>query len=134
MKAISRQSLVKRSKRNGYAKSRSGNQKRACTSGSAGGGRMANHTEPKIIEQIFQAARTAGASMPTAAPGLGKLTMNVYHKPPDPERADAKPCPSCEKEICAAVGCGLEITLCVNGNKKKPNCKNGKPGQGTFMK
>ena len=67
MKAASTQGRVKSGKRGGYAKSRKGKQKMACTKKSWGGCQMANHTEPKLIEQVFDAAKKAGAKMGGAA-------------------------------------------------------------------
>jgi len=122
MKAASTQGRIKSGKRGGYAKSRKGKQKMACTKKSWGGCQMANHTEPKLIEQVFDAAKKAGAKMGGAAGSLGTLTMNIHWRPTGSTKAKSVPCKNCEKGICAAVGCGLKIVICKNGKPTEPDC------------
>jgi hypothetical protein len=129
MKAVSDQGWVKSSKKDGYAQSRSGNQKMACTNKKwktkgEHGKRKANHTEPKLIEQIFDAARANKIPMPAAPGSLGKLRMSIHWKSGGEVRPD--PCPNCQKGVCAAVACGLEITLCQDGEETPAPCKDGK--------
>ena len=68
--------------------------KMACTDQSWGGCQNANHTEPKLIEQVFDAARTAGV-----APS-GTLTMNIHWRPTGETKAKNVPCANCKKGIC----------------------------------
>jgi Domain of unknown function (DUF4150) len=124
MMAVSDQKLIRSDRDNGFAPSRPAGQRMACSRERWGGDINSNHTEPKLIEQIFSAARREGISMPASPPALGTLKMNIYHKPAG-EDADAEPCGRCKTGICQAVACGLEITLCENGNEKKPPCKDG---------
>jgi Domain of unknown function (DUF4150) len=122
MKAASSQSRVKSGKRGGYAKSRKGNQKMACTKKSWGGCQNANHTEPKLLEQVFDAARKANVPMPGAAGSLGTLTMNINWKPTGETKVKNNPCPNCKKGICAAIDCGLKVVICKDGAPTNPKC------------
>lgn len=126
MKACSRKSLVQSGKSSGYAQSRPADQDRACTSDSWGGPLFANHTEPKLIEQVFDAAKQLNLPMPAAPGSLGTLTMNIQWRPTGETDISDQPCSSCKSGICAAVSCGLEIRLCEDGAPTKPPCKNGK--------
>jgi Domain of unknown function (DUF4150) len=114
MKALTPRKLIKPSKRAGYAKSRGPREKMSCTRTEWGAGGNNNHTEPKLIEQLF----------PT--PGSGTLRMSIFHKPAG-ANADSEPCTRCRKGICTAVKCGLTIKLCErDGTERKPPCnKNG---------
>lgn len=116
MKALTPKKLIKSSKRNQFAKSRKSNEKMACTGKEWGAGGNNNHTEPKLIEQLF----------PT--PGSGTLTMRIFHKPAG-ANADAEPCTRCREGICKAVKCGLTIKLCdSDGKEQTPPC-NKKTGE-----
>jgi hypothetical protein len=122
MKAVSSQGRVKSGKRAGYAKSRKGNQKMACTKKSWGGCQNANHTEPKLLEQVFDAARKSKIPMPAAPGALGTLMMNIHWKPTGKTKPKSDPCPNCLKGICAAVSCGLKVVICKDGKPTDPDC------------
>jgi hypothetical protein len=122
MKAASTQGRVKSGKRKGYAKSRKGAQKMACSKKSWGGCQNANHTEPKLIEQVFDAAKKSKIPMPAAPGALGTLTMNINWRPTGETKTKSDPCKNCEKGICQAVACGLNIVICQNGKPTKPEC------------
>jgi hypothetical protein len=124
MPAVSDQKLIRSDRDNAFAPSRPAGQQMACSENSWGGDINSNHTEPKLIEQIFDAARDQGISMPATPPALGTLKMSIYHKPAGQD-ADAEPCGRCQKGICQAVACGLEITLCDQGNETRPPCEDG---------
>jgi hypothetical protein len=93
-----------------------------CSGNSWGGCQNANHTEPKLIEQVFDATRQAG--VPTSGPpgSLGTLTMNIHWRPTGETKAKSDPCPNCKKGICEAVACGLDIVICKNGKPTEPDC------------
>ena len=122
MKAASTQTRVKSGKRQGYAKSRKGNQKMACSKKSWGGCQNANHTEPKLIEQVFDAAKKAGVPTGGAPGSLGTLTMNIHWRPTGETKVQNVPCPNCAKGICEAIACGLKIVICKNGKPTQPKC------------
>lgn len=69
-----------------------------------------NHTESKIINQIFD-----NAPRPRPA-SLGTLRMNIVHQGRG-NKTDQWVCPSCQDVICSAVECGLDIELCENGKE-----------------
>lgn len=123
MAAMTRQDLIRSGSRNGFARSRPPDQTIACTDQQYGSGGPNNHTEPKLIENVFWAA--GNPTSPGAPGSLGTLTMNIHHQPQPPEAADCEPCGSCRKAICIAVACGLAIKLCENGQERDAPCKDG---------
>lgn len=68
------------------------------------------HTESRIIEDIF--AGRNGLPKPP-----GKLTLNINWK--SAKGADKEPCDDCQRLVCAAAACGLEITLCTTNENVK---------------
>src|ERR1019366_3603625 len=121
MQAVTPADLVKSCYTNGYAPARPADQTMACTDEQWGAGGNNNHTEPKLIEQIFDAAKQLGVGMPTPPGGLGTLRMQINHK--GGSLPDNEVCPRCQKGICAAVKCGLEILLCEGDPPKEANAK-----------
>lgn len=84
-----------------------------------------NHAEPKLMEPIFVAA--GSPSSPLSPGALGALKMKTFHKDKS-GAADAMPCETCRPAICAAVACGLDITLCNDKNEAvDPPCEQGQP-------
>jgi len=69
-----------------------------------------SHTESRIIEDIF-----AGRNGLTPPPG--KLTMSINWQ--SAAGSDDKPCDDCQRLVCAAAACGLEITICTENEKVK---------------
>jgi hypothetical protein len=69
-----------------------------------------SHTEARLIETIFAAG---------AGPG-GTLTMAINWQNKD--GTQNIPCEHCEKVICAAEACGLNIFLCKAGKPTKQKC------------
>ncbi|HXT30760.1 MAG TPA: DUF4150 domain-containing protein [Vicinamibacterales bacterium] len=70
------------------------------------------HTESKIVEDIF-------AGRNGLKPPPGKLTLSINWK--SEAGNDDKPCPNCQRLVCAAAACGLEITICTD-NEEVQNC------------
>lgn len=101
MMAVTPQPYIRSGVSNAFAQPRPSGQTMACNPNEEwGDGGSNNHTEPKIIEQIFEAA---GNPATLGLPGsLGKLKMNISRDV----------CPRCQKGICEAVKCGLDIVLC----------------------
>jgi hypothetical protein len=130
MQAVTPADLIKSQFTNGFACARPPNQTMACTDEQWGAGGNNNHTEPKLIEQIFDAARQLGVGMPTAPGGVGTLKMQINHK--SGSGTDNEPCERCQKGICAAVKCGLEILLCEGDPPKEANAKD-KCESGTYQ-
>jgi hypothetical protein len=131
LKAVTPGDLVRSDKASGYAKSNS-KKTMACSGKEYGASsprksavenqKTRNHTEPKLMEPIFQAAGASGGGKP-----LGTLTMKIFHKDVG-KPADAMPCDSCKEAICAATSCGLDIKLCDKDNQPAdPPCDKGKP-------
>ena len=87
----------------------------ACTDEQWGSSGLNNHTEPKLMEQVFDAPGAAGAA-PNAVPGsLGTMTMDIYHCNVNEGTVDSNPCGRCSCGICAAQDCGLRILICGLG-------------------
>jgi uncharacterized protein DUF4150 len=70
------------------------------------------HTESRIIEDIF-----AGRHGLTPPPG--ELTLNINWE--SKKGPDDKPCPNCQRVVCAAAACGLKITICT-ANEEVEEC------------
>jgi hypothetical protein len=127
MAAVSRQDLVRSANRpaegrNGaVARSRPADQTMGCTDEQWGSSGLNNHTEPKLMEQVFDAAGRPNATAPAGS--LGTMTMNIYHCNINEGTVDADPCPRCECGICTAQACGLRILICDLG---EPICVNGR--------
>lgn len=85
------------------------------------------HAESRIIEDIVFAAQRRGVAMPPGPAGSLMLSINYPHK--DPSKANL-PCPQCKKLICEAKACGLEITICKDGEQKTPQCSSSGKWQG----
>ncbi len=80
-----------------------------------------SHTESRLIESALEGMKGKAAA---AAGSLGTLTMKINWR----TKGDfsTKPCPNCERVICAAKECGLKIMLCgEEGKPVEPKCKNG---------
>jgi hypothetical protein len=92
-----------------------------CTSEEWGSSGLNNHTEPKLMEQVFSAA--GNPSSPGPPGSLGTMTMNIYHCNVNAGTVDSDPCPRCECGICTAQACGLRILICDLG---EPICVNGR--------
>jgi hypothetical protein len=103
----------------GYAPVRPDSQKMACTGDSGGGGQYANHTEPKLVSAIFDEAKKLGIKPPTP---LGTLKMNIHWPSAQSPKTSEDPCSHCDKWVCAAKKCGLEIVLCKGGAEHSPTC------------
>jgi hypothetical protein len=78
-----------------------------------------SHTESRIIEDIF-----AGDMGTPYAGGSLLLSIDWQHSAPQPDGTQALksspyPCSACQRLICAAMICGLEIELC-QGKPKQP--------------
>lgn len=117
MPAATPMDIIRSNQQNGFAPARPANQTMACSQEQWGAGGNNNHTEPKIIEQIFEAAGN-----PTAPTPLGSLVMNIFHVPggnPAPP-GDNIPCPRCHHGICKAIECGLDIKVCSAGTPSQP--------------
>lgn len=71
------------------------------------------HAESRIIEELF--------SVIGSNPG-GTLTFDIAWKDADGEM-DNVPCSQCEKMLCAASECGLNINICKDGKPEKLDCK-----------
>lgn len=112
-------SLINASRSSGYAPVRPKSQKMACTDASGGGQQYANHTEPKLIAAIFDQAKAMGITPHTP---LGTLKMNIHWPDPPAGKSQSDPCSHCEKWVCAAIKCGLDIKLCSNGKATTPKC------------
>lgn len=114
MKGFNKMANVKN--KNGYSKSKRGRSKtkspcRACTRKKFHGGKQ-HHSEARIIESIFKAARQSGSSPP-----LGTLTLRVQWNVAGEDKPRDRPCPACKTLICDAQKCGLTIQLCKDGQK-----------------
>ena len=118
IQAVTPKNLVQSSKREGFASSRKPPEKVACTqdtwggpdSSSVGENRACNHTEPKILGQIFDGVGGQG----------GAVTMRIqwHQNGGDPQPI---PCPNCHIKMCsAAEECDIEISLCDDQHQKKP--------------
>jgi hypothetical protein len=123
--AMSRQSLISSGSDTKFAESRPPDQAIGCSDHEYGFMKN-NHTEPKLMEEIFSGAGGAGGP----AGSLGTLTMNINYV-----KVGKKPtnwiCDSCIDGICMAIECGLDIELCENGKKVsaeqvKKRCESGK--------
>jgi len=129
MAAVSRQDLVRSANRPGpgrngsVARSRAPDETMACTDEQWGSSGLNNHTEPKLMEQVFDAPGAAGAAPGAAGGSLGTMTMNIYHCNVNEGTVDSDPCPRCECGICTAQSCGLRILICGLG---EPVCVNGR--------
>jgi hypothetical protein len=120
MLAATPQDIIKSSSTSAFAEPRPSFETMACSDVQYGSSGYNNHTEPKLIEQIFDAARENNISMPTKNPGaLGKLKMSISREV----------CARCQKGICEAVKCGLDITLCeghpAEENDARTKCESG---------
>lgn len=114
IKAVSRQDLIRSSKRTGFASSRKAPQQVACSAASWGGIRNCNHTEPKILEQIFDSVGRQGTGP------AGSVTMRIqWHQGGGLPRP--VPCPVCHTKMCvAATKCNIDISLCSDSHQKEP--------------
>jgi hypothetical protein len=127
MAAVSRQDLVRSVNRPGenqngaVARSRPPDQRMGCSSEEWGSSGLNNHTEPKLMEQVFEAA--GNPTTPGGPGSLGTMTMNIYHCNTTNGTVDSDPCPRCECGICTAQACGLRILICGLG---EPICVNGR--------
>jgi hypothetical protein len=109
MRAVTSQGWVQNGA-DGFAPARPAGQRVACTNDGFAPG-FGNHTEPKLIGQIFD-------RFPMGAPrgALGTLRMNVgYQGRGLPAPRNNFVCNSCKKLICKSIDCGLNIELCENG-------------------
>jgi hypothetical protein len=120
MPAATPMDLIRSNQQNGFAPARPGNQTMACCPEQWGAGGNNNHTEPKLIEQIFTAA--GNPTVAGVAGSLGSLVMSIFHCPGGNVPADNIPCPRCATGICKAIECGLDIKICDEGEPTEPNC------------
>lgn len=117
MQAVTPGDLVRSDVSHGFAPPRNCDQTMACNDTQWGAAGNNNHTEPKLIEQIFEAA--GSPKKPRTAGSLGTLRMRISRTV----------CPRCQKGICEAVRCGLEIVLCEGEppqeERARKKCKSG---------
>ena len=83
------------------------------------------HTEGRFIEDLFKDHGTKAGRVSNCT-----VTMSIKWKQ---RQADAmgrykemepldKPCGDCEKTICHAIHCGMQIFICKEGKRTEPDC------------
>ena len=125
MKGASHNSMLDDTYSNGWSRGKTwkqdGDNSRACGKGGNYNPASCGHAEARMAEEVFKAAKGAGAAMGGGPGTLGSLTLNIEWKPSGGGTKN-EPCPNCKPMICEAKDCGLDIKICRDGKPTEPEC------------